>query len=214
MNKNILTINLLLLIFFINSVIAYAAPSMCTYETYKWNVKFKRAVDRKTVKHSYSNLSKEEVDSITGCTVCKEDQVEINLPGLKPFFVCKLLATDVEQTLLNLIKQGEYITEVTGYRVGMTRGKPDSENNRSQFSNHSYGIALDINSQQNGLYDHCIKFSTNCRLIRGGPWKPGVKGSLTKEGSIVRHLTQLGFRWGGLIAGKQKDFMHFSPSGY
>lgn len=187
---------------------------MCTYETYKWNVKLKRAVDRKIIKHSYSNLSKEEVSSTTGCTVCKEDQVEINLPGLKPFYICKLLANDIRHTLLNLIRQGEYITEVTGYRVGMTKGKPDNEYNRSQFSNHSYGISLDINPEQNGLYDHCINFSTDCRLIRGGAWSLDNKGSMKKNSSIVKQMKQLGFRWGGEIAGKQKDFMHFSPSGY
>ena len=205
-----------LLLFTLLSIplITYAEASSCTYKTYKWNVKLKRAVDLKTVQHSYSKLSKEEIDATTGCTVCQEDQVKINLPGLKSFSICKLLANDIEQTLLELIKQGEYIAEVTGYRVGMTRGKTDHEHNRTRFSNHSYGIALDINAQQNGLYDQCIKFSSNCRLIRGGPWNPSYKGSMTSEGSIVRRMNQLGLQWGGLIAGKQKDFMHFSPSGY
>ncbi len=209
-------INIYLLFIIVCSMtdVTYAEPSSCTYQTYKWNVKLKRAVERKTVQHSYSRLSKDEIDTITGCTVCEEDQVKINLPGLKSFAVCKLLANDIQQTLLDLIEQGEFITDVTGYRVGKTRGKIDKAYNRTQFSNHSYGIALDINSQQNGLYDRCIKFSENCRLIRGGPWKPGYKGSMTSEGSIVRRMNQLGLMWGGLIAGKQKDFMHFSPSGY
>ncbi|MCK4708030.1 MAG: M15 family metallopeptidase, partial [Gammaproteobacteria bacterium] len=134
--------------------------------------------------------------------------------NIQTFAVCKLIADEIKHTLINLIKQGETITEVTGYRVGMTRGKTDKYHNRTQFSNHSFGIALDINAQQNGLYDQCMHFSNNCRLIRGGPWKPGYKGSMTREGSIVRQMEQLGLRWGGLIAGKQKDFMHFSPSGY
>ena len=194
--------------------VVFAQPSTCTYQTYKWNVKLKRAVERKTVQHSYSKLRKDEIDATTGCTVCEEDQVNIQLLGLKSFAVCKLLVKDVQRVLLDLIEQGEIISEVTGYRVGKTRGKTDKAHNRTQFSNHSYGIALDINPQQNGLYDRCIKFSATCRLIRGGPWKPGYKGSMTRQGSIVRQMNQLGFRWGGLIAGKQKDFMHFSPTGY
>lgn len=212
-NKKINTY-LLLIVTFVMTDILYATPSTCTYQTYKWNVKLKRAVERKTVRHSYSKLSKDEVDMRTGCTVCEEDQATISIPGLKPFAVCKLLVKDLERTLFDLIKQGTFIAEVTGYRVGKTRGKTDKEHNRTQFSNHSYGIALDINQQQNGLYDHCINFSSTCRLIRGGPWKAGAKGSMTREGSIVRRMNQLGFRWGGSIAGKQKDFMHFSPTGY
>ena len=192
----------------------YAQPAFCTYQTYKWNVKLKRAVEIKQVQHSYSSLEQFEVDSQTGCTVCQEDQVTINLPGIKPFSVCRLIANDLNQTLRNLIHSGELIYEVTGYRVGMTRGEVDNNFNRTRFSNHSFGIALDINPAQNGLYDQCQVFSESCRLLRGGPWRPGYMGSLTKDSQIVRQLTRLGFNWGGLIQGKQKDFMHFSPTGY
>jgi len=191
-----------------------AEPSTCTYKTYKWNVKHKQAVERKSVRHSYASLIKDEVDTITGCSVCEEDQVPINLPSIKPFAVCKLLAAEIQQALYELIQQGEVIYEVIGYRVGMTKGPTDFAHNRTRFSNHSYGIALDINPRQNGLYDRCIEFGSGCRLIRGGHWQPGVQGSLTRESSIVRRLNNLGLRWGGQIVGKQKDFMHFSPTGY
>ena len=30
----------------------------------------------------------------------------------------------------------------------------------------------------------------------------------------IQYLKDIGFKWGGEILGKQKDFMHFSPSGY
>ncbi len=205
---------LLLSAVLVMSGLIYADTNTCTYKTYKWNVKLKQSVKHKTIQHSYSLLNSNEIDSITGCTVCEEDQVKITLPNIQTFAVCKLIADEVQHTLVNLIKQGETITEVTGYRVGMTRGKTDKYHNRTQFSNHSFGIALDINAQQNGLYDQCMYFSNNCRLIRGGPWRPGHKGSMTNEGSIVRQMKRLGFLWGGEIAGRQKDFMHFSPSGY
>jgi hypothetical protein len=51
--------------------------------------------------------------------------------------------------------------------------------------------------------------------LRGGAWQPGVDPySLSADGIVVRELQNLGFRWGGEIAGRQKDFMHFSPTGY
>lgn len=208
------SIYLLILLFSLCMNVSHAQPSTCSYQTYKWNTKLKRAVEIKEVKHSYSNLRKYEVDKITGCTVCREDQVEIKLPNIKPFLICKVLAKGINKTLLKSINAGETINSVVGYRVGMTRGKIDELYNRTQFSNHSYGIAIDLNSKQNGLYDRCITFSKKCRLIRGGIWNPNKSGSITKNGYIVYHMKQLGLRWGGNIAGKQKDFMHFSPSGY
>ena len=212
--KNKVLLAVLLTVITANYNFVVASPSSCTYKTYKWNVKLKKAVERKTVQHSYASLRTDEIDSITGCSVCQEDQVEIKLPNVKPFSICKIFASDIKKTLLDLINQGEVIYEVTGYRVGMTRGEVDKDYNRTKFSNHSFGIALDINPQQNGLYDQCIHFNEKCRLIRGGHWRPGKKGSLMHENSIVKRLNQLGLRWGGKIAGKQKDFMHFSPSGY
>jgi len=210
-----LTINLFIICSLcLNITFVFASEDLCTYQTYKWNVKLKRAVDFKTVRQNYSNLTVGEVDAATGCSVCQEDQVEIDLPGVKPFLVCKRFAADIESSLLGLLQSGEAIFEVVGYRVGMTRGKVDTDFNRTKFSNHSFGIAIDINPQQNGLYDQCIRFGAHCRLIRGGLWRPGYIGSHIPDGQLVHELGRLGLKWGGNIAGKQKDFMHFSPSGY
>ncbi len=186
----------------------------CTYQTFKWNVNRRGSLAHEKIHHSYSNLTSEEIDPITGCTVCEEDQETISIPPLAPFRVCRVLAPVVRKTLLILIQQGEPIYEVIGYQVGRTRGQPDADGNRTEFSNHSYGIAIDINPQLNGLYDHCVRFSPNCRLIRGGPWCPGQPGTLTLESPIVKATKAAGFRWGGEIEGHQKDFMHFSLTGY
>lgn len=211
-----MNVNIIFYVVFIFSCsnVVFAQPSTCTYQTYKWNVKEKSAVEIRQVKHSYSSLRNYEIDPDTGCSVCSEDQVSIELPGIKAFSICKYLANDIRHELFALINSGEKISSITGYRVGMTRGEVDASFNRTRFSNHSFGIAMDINPQQNGLYDHCIQFNKSCRLIRGGPWKPGYIGSLTKNGAVVTSLQQIGLLWGGLIQGKQKDFMHFSPSGY
>lgn len=190
-------------------------PLTCSYDSYSWNVQQKRAVARRSVSHAYASLNANEVDSVSGCSVCREDQVRIELPSVTPFEICHSLAARVKSVLLDLIDNGVPIHEVIGYRVGKTRGDVDEHGNRTRFSNHSFGIALDINPQHNGLYDHCPQFGPHCRLIRGGPWRPYINdASHASDGPVVLALQALGLRWGGTIAGKQKDFMHFSISGY
>ena len=191
-----------------------AEPLTCTYSTYTWNVHEKRAVDFLTVQHPYSSLAPSEIHAATGCTVCAEDQVWIELPGVAPFRVCQALGRDVMDTLAELIESGEPIFRIVGYRVGMTKGHLDAKGNRTQFSNHAFGVALDITEQQNGLYDHCMEFGTHCRLRKGGRWDPAQRGSLAEHSPTVIALKSIGLKWGGEIAGSQKDFMHFSPSGY
>lgn len=193
---------------------ALAEPASCTYTTYKWNVAQRKAVERKRVRHPYSQVAPFERDSLTGCTVCEEDQVVVRLPGLPPVRMCHAVAERVAPALTGLIEQGEPIFRIVAYRVGMTRGDTDAAGNRTRFSNHSFGIALDINDDRNGLYDHCIQYGPRCRLIKGGAWTPGKAGSWTGNSAVVQALEQVGLRWGGQIAGRQKDFMHFSPTGY
>jgi hypothetical protein len=193
---------------------AEGGPETCTYQTYKWNVHLRQPVEVETVSHPHSDLSPDEIDPATGCTVCAEDQQIIYVPPLAPFRACKKLAPHLRVVLEELVRAGEPIYEIEGYRVGKTRGDPDEEGNRTRFSNHSYGIAIDINPQRNGLYDRCLRFGPHCRLIRGGPWRPGQPGTLTADGTVVKAMKTAGFSWGGEIQGKQKDFMHFSPSGY
>jgi hypothetical protein len=193
---------------------AALAGGQCTYTTYKWNVHDRKAVGLHKVVKSYDQLTADEKDSQTGCTVCEEDQVELSLPGLRPFKVCKLLAPRVEKILAELQAKNAPVVDVVGYRVGMTRGNVDAAGNRTGFSNHSYGVALDINTAQNGLYENCYRYNASCRLIKGGRWDPKQPLSLTADSAIVLLFKKNGFKWGGEIAGQQKDFMHFSPTGY
>jgi len=83
----------------------------------------------------------------------------------------------------------------------------------SKLSDHSYGIAIDINSDKNGLYNNCFVFNKKCNLIQGGLYNPLNKGSITKESPIYKAMINIGFKWGGEIKGNQKDFMHFSVDG-
>ncbi len=42
----------------------------------------------------------------------------------------------------------------------------------------------------------------------------GAERAVKPEPSECSYEMQAGFKWGGEIAGKQKDFMHFSLTGY
>jgi hypothetical protein len=193
---------------------AFAEPA-CTYSTYKWNTHQRKAVQFERIEKPYSQVEPREIDVQTGCTVCEQDQTTVSLPGIEAFKVCRLVAKSLRDALAALIENGEPIKSIIGYRVGMTRGDVDAEGNRTGFSNHSFGVAVDINPDSNGLYDNCIEYNGACRLIKGGPWRPGPdRFSLHPEGNIVKELKAAGFSWGGEIPGKQKDFMHFSPTGY
>lgn len=188
--------------------------SSCTYNTYSWNTTIREAVDHKTVNKPYDELIPAEVDAFTGCTVCEEDQRTVSIPPIQPFKICHIIAPGVEEILQSLVDRGEPIFSITGYRVGNTRGVVDEKGNRTHFSNHSFGIAFDINADLNGLYDNCIAFSESCRLIKGGAWRPEQRGGLSIDSPLVRAFQSMGFKWGGQILGQQKDFMHFSPTGY
>lgn len=193
---------------------AFSAEQQCTYFTYQWSVGDRKAVGQRKVVKPFNELTAAEQDVQTGCTVCEEDQVTLTFAGLPPFKVCRLIALRVQAIIAALQRQQAPLMDVVGYRVGMTRGKIDRAGNRTGFSNHSFGVALDINTEQNGLYENCVNFNSACRLIKGGRWNPQQAFSLTEDSMIVLEFKRNGFRWGGEIAGQKKDFMHFSPSGY
>lgn len=191
------------------------AEPTCSYDSWQWNTFEKRAVNFVHVVHPYAEIGEEERDGLTGCTVCSEDQMMLAMPPLEPFHICRRIAQQVRSALQRALEAGARIKTVTGYRVGRTRGEIDADGNRTGFSNHSFGVALDIDPQYNGLYDHCARFGPGCMLIRGGAWRPGeVPQSIGADSPVVRAMKEAGFLWGGEIRGKQKDFMHFSPTGY
>jgi hypothetical protein len=193
---------------------ARSTPKTCTYVSATWSVKLKRSIDVHTVSHPYSALLPGERDPASGCTVCREDQVPLSVPGVGRTYLCYKVAKRVETVLRRLVAQGVHIVSLRGYKVIKSRGPLDAKGNRTGFSNHSYGAALDINRELNGLYKNCFRWGPACKLALGGPWRPGVPGTLVKGGPVVSAMKGIGFKWGGEIVGREKDFMHFSPSGY
>jgi len=189
-------------------------PETCTYHVYSWNAKTQTSVGHRTIRHPYDEIKGDEVDPASGCTVCEEDQVTIELPPLKPFRFCRNYAPVLKAALETLLRAGEPITEIDGYHAGRTRGALDKNGNRTGFSSHAYGTAVDINRNRNGFYHDCFVFNPKCRLMQGGPWRPGTSGTLTADGVIVETLKAAGFKWGGEEEGSQKDFMHISLTGF
>lgn len=191
-----------------------AQATICTYQKYTYNIYTKKMSGPIKVQKAAKDITPFERDTKSGCTVCEEDQVNIKLLNGIKFKLCHKLAAKVESTLNVLLISGVEIDSVEGYIVKQTAGDIDQLGNRTKFSQHAYGISIDINRDHNGLYDHCLNWSDECTLIHGGIWNPQKKKSISSSSPIYHSLIGLGLKWGGEIAGRQKDFMHFSPSGY
>lgn len=192
---------------------AAAFGETCTYHTWTWDTFQKKSVGHRTVRKLYTELDVEERGKIKGCSVCEEDQVSIRMGKLPEFKICRVFAEPIRQALQRAVDAGFSIESLIGYRVGKSKGRIDPSGLRTEFSNHSFGTAIDINSDKNGLYDNCTIFGAKCLLLRGGRYTPSVPGTITAGSPIYEAFRDGGFHWGGEIAGRQKDFMHFSLDG-
>ena len=193
--------------------VALEAPSpRCTYTYTVWNTAQRRSVRAVPVDKPRASLTADERGPF-GCTPCTEDQIELEgVPGL-PVTVCRHVAPKIARALRQAVEAGARISSLLGYRPSMSRGPADARGERTLLSLHAYGVAVDVNAEHNGLYDHCPAWGASCRLIKGGPWQPGHPLSLSADHPVVRAFADQGFRWGGALDGDQKDFMHLSPSG-
>ncbi len=194
----------------------------CTYKTYSWDVKLKKGVAHETVVKTRAELAADEKDpGVPECTVCQEDQVDVAVEGLPLVTVCRLFAEPVKQALEETRAAGFQVKSLIGYRVGRTRGAI-KDGRRTQFSNHSYGTAIDINAESNGLYGDCNlkdvpKKSADlkgCKLRIGGRWDPDKQPKVTViEGGAAWNAFTKFWKWGGTRSDPTRDFMHFSPDG-
>lgn len=77
-------------------------------------------------------------------------------------------------------------------------------NYRDGYSNHTCGVAVDINWNENA------EMTNSGRITCGSYWKPGVDiYSIPADSEMVRIFKKYGFGWGGEWTSK-KDYMHFS----
>ena len=72
-----------------------------------------------------------------------------------------------------------------------------------KFSEHSHGIAIDINSGDNPYYRNGV-------LTVGRSYRPGDSPyAITHESSVYRAFTKYGWKWGGDFRAGNEDYMHF-----
>lgn len=195
------------------AVAGRAVPTTCSYSSWVWDTRARQSVNHARVQKPYAQLTAEEKDPHSSCTVCEEDQEAIELEGRPPIYICKDYAGAVRQIMNTLMVAGFPIRSIEAYRPGRSKGPVDARGLRTQFSNHSFGTAIDFNSEINGLYTDCFAFGPGCHLLRGGAWQPGQPGTVTKDSVIYKSFMQIGWKWGGELVGRQKDFMHFSLNG-
>lgn len=201
-------LKLILFLFGFYSSILYSET--CTFEYSIYNVREKKSLERKKVKTTFKKALKDK----RGCSVCQEAQRLIHLKNGVKFKACALLSEDIRLQLNKALDDGFPIQKVIGYQPQVSRGAIDQKGNRTEFSNHSFGSAIDINPKNNGLYDNCLEWNSHCRLRKGGAWRPNEDPfSIQRKSKLIKGLHSIGLKWGGNLLGRQKDFMHFSEEG-
>jgi hypothetical protein len=75
------------------------------------------------------------------------------------------------------------------------------------FSQHAYGMAIDINPLENPEISGSLVVPIN------GVHNPAVTGTIVAGSAAERAMASHGFIWGGTWK-TMKDFMHFSPNGH
>lgn len=203
-------------------------PQTCTYSAYAWDTRKKRSTQHFTISKPYHEVTDEERDPhVPACTVCREDQVSIDPKALgishDSIMICHVYAEQVQKALQQIADSGQFdIEKLEGYRPGKTRGKIDENGLRTQWSQHSFGTAIDINAHKNAIYSHCPNKLTakaeevkSCKKGIGGAWQPEKhpRLSITKDNIVYQAMTKF-WKWGGEIDGTTKDIMHFSITGY
>ena len=192
---------------------AYASEN-CVYRVSVWNSKLRRVSKTRLVNKDYRNLSPKEKGA-KGCTPCERDQKSVRLSNGVEFRMCHVFADKVQNALNQSLKRGFSIDTVVGYRPSMSRGPLDGKGNRTQLSQHAFGVAIDVNSEANGLYNSCKNFHPKrCRLVKGGHYQPEKNPkAILKDSFLVGEMQRMGWKWGGERSDSLKDFMHFSPDG-
>lgn len=77
------------------------------------------------------------------------------------------------------------------------------------WSNHAYGLAVDINPTENPYIGCGASYSPEGAKYRDrSPRRPGM---ITPR--VVKAFRSIGWGWGGSWAGATKDYMHFSVNG-
>jgi len=80
----------------------------------------------------------------------------------------------------------------------------------SNWSQHAYGRAIDINSIENPYVEGGRVYHRASTGYVDRRFRPGMA---VEGGVLVRAFDAVGWGWGGRWSGSVQDFQHFSPSG-
>lgn len=112
------------------------------------------------------------------------------------------LAKDVQDVFQTAQNGGFRIYEAAGYSF-----RQMNNGGSGKLSHHSYGVAIDINVNEN--YSHKGK-----KKYAGSFWNPAKsKYSIPKGGVLEKAFASKGWSWGGNWSGDYQDYMHFSFTG-
>ena len=121
-------------------------------------------------------------------------------PTTRSLTVHKALAADVVAIFKEIKAAGFRAYDVGAYAW---RSMAASGNR----SHHSYGVAIDINPNEN----YMVK---NGNIVAGSLWNPsGNMYSFGPDSAVVKSFQSRGWTWGGNW-NSSKDYMHFSYTGY
>ena len=83
-------------------------------------------------------------------------------------------------------------------------------NANGSWSNHAYGLAIDINPVENPYVGCGMSRDPKAQSYRDrSRHRPGMV-----TGRVIRAFASVGWGWGGSWAGNTKDYMHFSHTGH
>lgn len=113
------------------------------------------------------------------------------------------LAADVQKALKKAQDQGFKVYSASGYSYRVM-----NNGGSGKLSHHSYGVAIDINVNEN--------YSRRGSIIYAGSfWDPSKSEfSIPRNGALVNAFREIGWSWGGNWSGNYQDYMHFSYTGH
>lgn len=113
------------------------------------------------------------------------------------------LAADVQKALQKAQDQGFKVYSAAGYSY-----RQMNNGGSGKLSHHSYGVAIDINPNEN--YSR-----SGSRVFAGSFWDPSKSEfSIPRNGALVNAFREIGWSWGGNWSGNYQDYMHFSYTGH
>ena len=117
----------------------------------------------------------------------------------------------VHRAVVEDVKEVFQAAQDAGFKIYSAAGysfRRMNNGSSSSLSHHSYGIAIDINVNEN----YSRRGST---IYAGSFWDPSrSEFSIPKDGVLVKAFEAKGWKWGGNWSGNYQDYMHFSFTGH